>query len=265
MGMSRRTRDFSLIKFKELCQSIVKANYQSITIQQYLEDKKEKERIPDKIVLLRHDVDRIPNLALKFAEIETGLGLQGTYYFRTHSASFKPSLIRKIYHLGHEIGYHYETLSDAGGDIDLALDLFTENLTCLREIVPIETIAMHGRPLSPWDNRQIWNHASFEKFNLLGEAYLSLDFNEIDYFSDTGRTWHPSRHNIKDKAQNAPRYFLESTDDLIKHINSGRSNHLCILTHPERWPSQTFHWILQSGIDFSLNLIKDFYSFLQRR
>ena len=103
-----------------------------------------------------------------------------------------------------------------------------------------------------------------DDYELLGEAYLSLDYNQIDYFSDTGRTWHPTMYNIKDKTTIASRYHLEITDDLIRHIHSGRSNHICILTHPERWPSHPVHWILQSALDLSIKLIKGFYSFTQR-
>jgi hypothetical protein len=172
-------------------------------------------------------------------------------------------LIRKICQLGHEIGYHYETLSDAAGNTQLALSMFKKNLAHMREIVPVHTIAMHGRPLNRWDNRHIWNHASFEDFDLVGEAYLSLDFNQIDYFSDTGRTWHPSKHNIKDKTIITPRYILESTDDLINHILSKRSKSLCILTHPERWPARIGHWVIQSAIDISINIVKGVYSTIQ--
>ncbi|WP_269849870.1 hypothetical protein [Methanosarcina horonobensis] len=71
---------------------------------------------PERFVLLRHDVDRMPGRALATAQIEHELGIKATYYFRTSENVFKPDIIRQIRDMGHEIGYHYETLSEAKGD-----------------------------------------------------------------------------------------------------------------------------------------------------
>lgn len=45
---------------------------------------------------------------------------------------------------------------------------------------------MHGNPLSPRDNRELWKKYKFKDFGIIGEAYLSIDFNEVSYFTDTG-------------------------------------------------------------------------------
>ena len=62
-------------------------------------------------VIIRHDVDRKPLKALKMAEIEKDLGVKSIYFFRTTADVFKPEIMKRIAAMGHEIGYHYESLS----------------------------------------------------------------------------------------------------------------------------------------------------------
>jgi len=68
------------------------------------------------LVILRHDVDRLPENSLRTAKIEHDLGIRGSYYFRIVQESFDEEVIKKIAALGHEVGYHYE-------DVDLAARL----------------------------------------------------------------------------------------------------------------------------------------------
>src|SRR5690606_27946736 len=129
---------------------------------------------------------------------------RSTYYFRAKPNVFKPDIIRTILRYGHEIGYHYENLSDTNGDIKRALEDFEKNLLRFREITPITTISMHGRPLKPYDNRDLWRdpsrHALLkEQFGILGEIYLDIDYSDIAYISDTGRNWTADVANVRDK------------------------------------------------------------------
>jgi len=66
--------------------------------------------LPHAFVILRHDVDARPQNSLRLARLEHTLGIRGTYYFRIPH-TFQPSIIQEIASLGHEIGYHYETLA----------------------------------------------------------------------------------------------------------------------------------------------------------
>ena len=84
--------------------------------------------------------------------------------------------IRKTAEMGHEIGYHYETMAQTNGDINCAIELFGEELQRLRGVAEVKTASMHGSPLKPWDNRDIWQQAQPADFGLLGEAYLNLDY-----------------------------------------------------------------------------------------
>jgi hypothetical protein len=102
-------RDFTLKKYKDLCLALLDSGYTPLTVYSYLGGQKKKN---NKLVVLRHDIDRRPGNALQMAELEHELGIQSTYYFR-FPCTFKPEIIRKIQALGHEVGYHYEVLSKA--------------------------------------------------------------------------------------------------------------------------------------------------------
>jgi len=69
----------------------------------------------ERVILLRHDVDARKEHSLRFARIQHERGISGTYYFRLVPESFDRGVIREIAEMGHEIGYHYETMDTAGG------------------------------------------------------------------------------------------------------------------------------------------------------
>lgn len=46
----------------------------------------------EKVVILRHDVDRLPGNALKMARLEHEMGVQATYYFRAVSVSWDKTI-----------------------------------------------------------------------------------------------------------------------------------------------------------------------------
>ena len=77
---------------------------------------------------MRHDVDRMPGNALKMAEVEHEFNIKSTYYFRVNNSVFKKEIIKKIASLGHEIGYHYECLDKAKGDLEKAIRIFQKDL-----------------------------------------------------------------------------------------------------------------------------------------
>ncbi len=168
-------------------------------------------------IILRHDVDALPQHALRFAQIQHRLGIQGTYYFRIIPASLHPKVIEKVAGLGHEIGYHYEdvTLAAAvmGADkkrikdperfreqlLEQAIESFAGNLAELRRYAEIRTICMHGSPLSKWDSRLLWSRYDYRDFGLIGEPYFDIDFSRVAYYTDTGRRWDGDKSIIRDR------------------------------------------------------------------
>ena len=92
---------------------------------------------------------------------------------------YDEEIIKQIADLGHEIGYHYENLSTCGGDLRLSIDDFRLNLEKLRKIYPVETICMHGSPLSKFDNRKLWERYDYRDFGIIGEPYFDIYFGYI--------------------------------------------------------------------------------------
>jgi hypothetical protein len=159
--------------------------------------------------------------------------------------------------LGHEVGYHYETLAKANGDSERAIGLFERELSQFRHVVPVQTISMHGSPLSRWDNRDLWKTHDLRAYDLLGEAYLSIDFGRIFYFTDTGRCWDAGNTNLRDRVDSQrPTQRTHATDDLIALLRKGVGSPILINTHPNRWASGGWPWLLSLAQDLVVNTIK---------
>ena len=97
-------RDFRLANLKELIEALLRKEYNFILFKEF-----ERSNF-NKVIILRHDVDLLPGNSLATAKLESSLGVTGTYYFRTIPETFKPDVIKEIEGLGHEVGYHYETV-----------------------------------------------------------------------------------------------------------------------------------------------------------
>jgi hypothetical protein len=229
--------DFTLEKYKKLCQAVASSNYTSVTLAEYLQTK--SANMGKQFLILRHDIDRTPQRTLGMAETEYEHNLKATYYFRTLKGIFNTDIMDTVSSYGHEIGFHYETLDKCKGDIERAGDLFKKELTQFRKRYNIQTTCGHGNPLTRHDNKDIWKSLQFEDLGLLGEAFLSLDYNKFAYFSDSGRTWLKAKSQKmpgKDDVLTAFDYVqAKSTDDVIGIIKKGELPNICILTHCERW------------------------------
>ena len=97
--------DFTTVKYKDFLIYLKKSNIPVFTIKDWITKQ------PKNGIILRHDVDRNPNQAIKIAEIASELNIKGTFNFRVLNNKLDERHIKKISNLGHEIGYHYEDLS----------------------------------------------------------------------------------------------------------------------------------------------------------
>ena len=226
------SRDFTLDKYSELCKAL-KSHYKTKPVWEFLA---EKESITgEHVVILRHDVDKHPGRSLEMAQLENALGICSTYYFRMMPDIFKPEIVKAIEDLGHEIGYHYEVVDKANGDIDEALLIFKKELDEMRETADIKTACMHGSPLKSWKNLDIWNNSNPVDHGLLGEPYLSIDYDRVSYYTDTGRRWDGEKYSIDDHVEQSKHETARTTDDLINIINRKVYPQMLILSHPQRW------------------------------
>jgi len=211
--------DFTLYTLRQLLATLQEQQYTFMTFSGFLSDPGQKS------VILRHDVDKRKLNSLQTAILEKELGITGTYYFRIVPESFNEDVIKEIFSLGHEIGYHYEDVSLTAERqkikvksrskveipiyreqkleekrhwtqdtrhteeelVKIAIESFRDNLERLRRIVPVKTICMHGSPMSRWDNRLLWKYYDYRDFGIIGEPYFDVNFEEVLYLTDTGR------------------------------------------------------------------------------
>ena len=111
---------------------------------------------PDRVLLLRHDVDSDLSRADRMAAMERRLGVTGSWFFRIRT--WDPALMRRLAADGHEVGYHYEELAtvvkergaatstQARSLIDDARSRLAATLPELRAAtgLPLDVLAAHG-------------------------------------------------------------------------------------------------------------------------
>ncbi|WP_276257006.1 hypothetical protein [Halomontanus rarus] len=233
-------RDFTFEKYDRLLESILENGFDVLTVAEYLES----DELPNRYVLLRHDVDRRVEIARSMAHLEASHGVQSTYYFRT--STFDPDLVAEFERLGHEVGYHYEELARTNGNVEAALERFEANLEAFRRYADVRTACSHGSPLSSHQNLDMWaDGRSPAAFDLLGEAYRSIetddgDPEELSYCSDTGRRWGMVDPDFG---------VVETTDDLIELFEAGTCARVYVLAHPSRWSRSRVEFVERVGWD----------------
>jgi len=276
--------DFTLKAYIHLLQTLKSRNYTFLPFSNYIQLNKQtplssvalaKENRP--FIILRHDIDKQPKNALRFAQIEHEHGIKGTYYFRAVPLSWNERIIKKIHDLGHEIGYHYENLTTCNGDINKAIEDFKYNLEKLRNLTPVSTICMHGSPLSKWDSKDLWKKYNYKDFDIIGEPYFDVDYSKVLYLTDTGRRWNGGNVSVRDKAEDRrwktegidsfeewvvkpkqgslmnmtekgvkfqSRYNFRSTNDIIRAAEKGElPDKIMMAFHPQRWTDKPLPWV----------------------
>ena len=204
--------DFTFKIYKELLAEMLRKGYEFQTYADFIKSPLKKS------IILRHDVDDKPYNSLVFAKIQAELGIKGVYYFRAVSKSWNEFIIKEISLLGHEIGYHYENLSVSNGNYKIAIEDFEKNLKKLRKIAFVETICMHGSPISKYDSRDLWKHYSYKDYSIIAEPYFDTDFNTVLYLTDTGRTWNNKSISIRDKVDSAFDIKVSATKEQRSNI-----------------------------------------------
>lgn len=247
-------RDFSLITYRNLLESCKKNNYIFVPFNEYIRNKPKNL----KSVILRHDVDKNPNNAFKMALLEKSLNIRSSYYFRILPKSYNIKIIKNIVELNHEIGYHYEDLSMAKGNFQIAIESFKNNLDTFRQLYPVETICMHGSPLSKWDNRLLWDKYEYQQLGIIGEPYFDLNYNNIFYLTDTGRSWNSSA-SLRDFVNTPIHFNINSTNDIISLLYKEKlPNTIMLNSHPQRWTNNWILWTKELVLQNLKNTVKIF-------
>jgi hypothetical protein len=243
--------DFTLDIYQKLLQGIENAGYLFQTFENFAE------KPAHRVAVLRHDVDRIPENALKMALIESEMGIQTSYFFRAVKHVWDRDTMEKIVSLGHEVAYHYEDMTIAKGDYEQAVEHFEQTLEQFREIYPSKTICMHGSPMSRWDNRTLWNRYDYRDFGIIAEPYFDVDYSEVFYITDTGRAWNNESANVRDRVKSACQIDINSTQHIIELLEEDKlPKKIMINTHPHRWFNPGVLWFRELLFQNAKNVVK---------
>lgn len=246
--------DFTVKKYNKLLEALIEKKYQFQTFEEFLHKPK------DKVIVLRHDVDLLPQNSLLFARIQAEHKVKGVYYFRAVPESWDDSIIKEIAALGHEVGYHYENLTTCNGDMEAGFDDFKNNLEKLQKLVPVSTICMHGSPMSKYDSKDLWKKHHYKDLGIIGEPYFDVNFNEVFYLTDTGRKWDGMNVSVRDKVKSSYTQIFHSTNDIIKAANQGElPNKIMFTFHPQRWSDQPIFWLKELIFQSLKNNIKKYF------
>ncbi len=251
--------DFTLSQYRTLLEALLRQGYTVLTFEDYCT----LSELPARYVILRHDVDKCPMRSVATAEVEHQFGIRASYYFRCVPASNNPDAIRRIAALGHEVGYHYEDMSIANGDIKKAYAHFVDCLAYFRTFYPVRTICMHGAPMSRWDGRELWQKYNYKDCGIVGEPYFDVDFSSVFYLTDTGRCWDGYKVSVRDKIPVyqdqwiAQGLVYRHTTDIIHALSAGTlPERLMMTTHPQRWTDSLVGWTKELISQNTKNFVK---------
>jgi hypothetical protein len=183
--------------------------------------------------VLRHDVDTDPRTAAAMWDIDRGLGVESSYFFRL--STIAPALMVEIAGGGSEVSYHYEELSSVAKRRGLrspsaalrglpeARDQFAQNLGRLRVMtgLPMRVVAAHG----DFVNRRL----GIANWLILANPEFRQDVGiDLDVYDQAFLRHLPSRHTDAPH----PRYW-EPTDPAAA-IRAGEPV-ISVLVHPRHW------------------------------
>ena len=248
--------DFTLLKYSELVLALKDAGYEFVTYAEYCEGKR-----AEKLVVMRHDVDKRVLCAMNMAREERRMNVKASYYLREDMVLYGKHVIKFFAERGHEVGYHYEELVKERGDVDKAYARFVRNIEEMRQVVDVRTITMHGSPMSRFYSKEMWQKYDYKKLGLIGEPQMDVDWGEMVYLTDTGRSWNgvSRRDKVADRASEWKEkgWVYETTDDVIKAVRERRFPTCVMMTvHPQRWSDNMWEWTLELVMQKVKNMVK---------
>ena len=248
--------DFTLLKYSELVLALKDAGYEFVTYAEYCEGKR-----AERLVVMRHDVDKRVLCAMNMAREERRMNVKASYYLREDIVLYGKHVIKFFAERGHEVGYHYEELVKERGDVDKAYARFVRNIEERRQEVDVRTITMHGSPMSRFDSKEMWQKYDYKKLGLIGEPQMDVDWGEMVYLTDTGRSWNgvSRRDKVADRASEWKEkgWVYETTDDVIKAVRERRFPTCVMMTvHPQRWSDNIWEWALELVMQKVKNVVK---------
>ncbi|NBW40893.1 hypothetical protein EBR25_07815 [bacterium] len=193
--MENNTCDFSFAHYREMLEVLKENGYTFLTFHGLSQI--EESELPEKIVLLRHDVDKSTSKALKFADIESELSIPATYFIRLHSNYYNPfsyvayKELKEIETKQHEIGLHTEFFDMAKINKEDGYEMLEREIEIFQHIfkTPVKTLAPHRTSGSSTMERLQENLEKVYQGLGIPHAYQSIFTHDFRYLSDSSAIW----------------------------------------------------------------------------
>ncbi|MCD4747646.1 MAG: hypothetical protein K8R58_15225 [Bacteroidales bacterium] len=248
-----KIKDFTFQAYKLLLEEGLGRGYEITSYENYINSK----TTDDKVIIMRHDVDRKPWNGVKMARIEKDLRVIASYYFRVVNESYDEQAIKEIIGLGHEFAYHYEDLALANGNYEKAIENFGKNLEKLRQFYPIVTMCMHGSPKTKWNNNMIWDKYNFHDYEIVADPHFDIDFSKVFYITDASRAWNKESVTVRDKPISEMKIEVKTIFDIIDKIRSDKMpTQIMLNIHPHNWAESDLCWLKTKYYQSLKNIIK---------
>ena len=99
----------------------------------------------------------------------------------------------------------------------------------------------HGSPMSKYDSKDIWKEFNYKDYGIIGEPYFDVNFNEVMYLTDTGRTWKNQKISIRDHVDSRFSFDISSSNDLIQKLKKEvLPDQIMFNFHPQRWTNNPY-------------------------
>jgi hypothetical protein len=169
--------------------------------------------LPERYIVLRHDIDFAPVHSLQMAELEHEAGVASTFFVLVDGQFYNPlqkdviEQLRRIHALGHEIGLHFAVSSAVESTVGQEVAFRLKILSALAG-VPVRSFSQHD-PVN----------AGFASVSLPEGHVPCVDVSavirehDLLYVSDSAMMWR--------------RYTFDSALD--------QDRNLCLLAHPHSW------------------------------
>jgi hypothetical protein len=118
--------------------------------------------------------------------------------------------------------------------------------------------------MSRFDSKDMWRVYDYKKLGLIGEPQFDVDWNDMFYLTDTGRSWNGVSRRDKvvefKLIWEAKDWVYKTTDDVIKAVRNGSfPNRVMMTTHPQRWAGNIWEWMRELVVQRVKNIIKKLF------
>lgn len=214
-------------------------------------------------ICLKHDVETSCRKALEIARIEHSHGIKATYFFQDYLLHKQHNiyLIQLIGSLGHEIGFHYDSLDRARGNYRLALEDFSRSLSLFsRNNLSVTSVCSHGNALisrTGWRSNKDLSPLIVKSYAPLNDVVNTVSRYPglISYFSDAGYTF-ACIHNFNDDDHE---YQVPVAMTTLSDVISNDRPVSILSIHTHRFTRYGFIWSLRSSFLYILRLLYRFF------